>query len=87
MLLFSWGSLHAPNFFIQLTPRLQKIAGYSWDARSTTPVSDIEEILWTHGSLYEYLNFLLQACSDQQLLLCSVEYAGALILHASILAE
>lgn len=81
------GKFACPQLFYTVNSKITEFAAYSWDARSTTPASDIEEILWIHRSLYEYLNFLLQACSDQQLLLCSVEYAGALILHASILAE
>jgi len=81
------GKFACPQLFYTVNPKITEFAAYSWDARSTTPASDIEEILWIHRSLYEYLNFLLQACSDQQLLLCLVEYAGALILHASILAE
>jgi hypothetical protein len=58
------GKFACPQLFYTVNPKVTEVAAYSWDARSTMPVSDIEEILWTRGPLYEYLNFLLQACSD-----------------------
>ncbi len=51
------GIFSCPIFFHIVNLKITQVVGYSWDVKFTTLVSDIEKILWTHGSLCNYLNF------------------------------